>query len=127
MTTASNDMQRIFEKVDQKLDRIVSDVKHLTVAQAEMRKDLGHHQERSRVGEESLRQAKAELTTKIEPLKRHVEGISYTLKIVGALAVIAGLVVSVIKIREAVNPSSVKEPVHEVPEVRSPRRSGTRP
>jgi hypothetical protein len=79
---------------DQKLDRLIEDIGEIKQSQVGMQKDLAHHIYRTDLAEQSI----GLLRSEVEPIKRHVDMVSGGLKLIGAVIVMAGLILTVMQI-----------------------------
>lgn len=87
-------MQDRFDKVDEKLDKIEVKISNIDVTLARQAKDLEHHIYRTELAEENIQLIRKEL----EPVKKHVNIMDATFKVIGVFASIVSFAFGVYKI-----------------------------
>lgn len=80
------------ERIENKLDKVVDQIGEIKETTAKQQVSLDYHIKRTDLLEE-----------KLEPVEKHVELISALFKIIGGLAVIAGIVSVIFQILEYAN------------------------
>jgi hypothetical protein len=101
--TSSSD--KFLQALLDKLDHVSGNQAEMKVHIAEIRKDLAHHIRRTDLAEESIKLLRQEAAADtaaqandIKPVKKHVAMMEGALKLLGIVAVVVGIVASVIKI-----------------------------
>lgn len=87
------------ERIYEVLDKISEDVSDLKVTSAKQEENLKEHIRRTEIAEENLDLIRKE----IEPLKEHVIVINGVLKIIGAISVIVGSTVGIVRIFDIIS------------------------
>lgn len=119
--------EKRLDKLEERLDEVRSTLHSIDKTLVRQESNLQEHMRRTEIAEESikylrsdLRTTRAELVTEIEPIKKHVDGLNYILKVAVALSVLAGTVVSAVKVYELTQDKG-RKPHAQVPEMRSQR------
>lgn len=88
------ELRKLREKTEEQSDTLSSIDGTLRV-QAEQLKE---HMRRTEINEQSLNMLANEINTRISPIEKHVNGISFVLKTIGIVSVLSGLALTMLKI-----------------------------
>lgn len=89
-----DDIKRLIEKLDEKIDNIKDDVNEQKIVIARIDVGVEEHVRRSNLADENM----ALIRQDMKPLQRHVNYVQGGAKLVGLVGVIVGIVVGVLKI-----------------------------
>lgn len=81
-------------KPEEKLDKIVEDISEIKVTLAKQAVQLEHHIKRTDLNEENMELLRAEF----KPIQKHVDMFHGALKLIGGIAVVAGIARAIIEI-----------------------------
>ena len=87
-------MEKRFDKLEEKLDRISDDLSEIKVTQAEQAKDLKYHIKRTDISEERLNKVEEEVI-KLATTKHKFDG---AFKVIGMIASFAAFCIGVAKL-----------------------------
>lgn len=92
------DLKKLVERIDQKLDKVAEDVTGIKLVQVEQAADIKYHIRRTDLSEKRIEILHGELT----PVKKHVEFVNTVFKIIGAFCTGLGVVFGAIKAAETI-------------------------
>ena len=77
-----------FNRIDEKIDKVQEDVNEIKLILARNTASLEEHMKRTAIAEERIEIVQEQLSTQIEPIKRHVIMVNTGMKVLAALGAI---------------------------------------
>jgi len=82
-----DDLKKLLEKMDEKLDKVSTDITDIKVVQSAQASDLKHHIFRTDLAERHI----TALEAGIKPIEKHVSQLNGVLKLLGIIGIFAGI------------------------------------